>query len=196
MIFRYRKYFNIDKNSPETGIILDLEDDKFNQLLSSGYIYLKNEEEIFQSNLTAVFPEELDFPDDLNNEIEVKNFISNIYICTYESNSKKLALLQNESIFNYLPKIKDNVKSIPLLSEVITQSEHFDKRLPNELSGIKDNYLGRTNSGCGYSSDGLTCYDIDCYADYAWIENKICYLYFGGDLSGINFIDLFPFSLG
>ncbi|MDP4197642.1 MAG: hypothetical protein Q8940_21530 [Bacteroidota bacterium] len=195
MRFRYRDYSIIDGPLPETGNILDLENEQFNQLLSSGDIYLKDYEYHLFTDLTVVYPDELRFPYNLDDEVAFKNFLSKMYICEYDANSKRLDLLRRESIFDYLPKLKDSVKSIPLLSEDITKDGHIDKRLPSELSYIKDNYLGRLNCGCGYTSDDFSCYELECYSDYAWIENKICYLYFGGNMCGISFLDLFPFSL-
>jgi hypothetical protein len=195
MRFHYRDYCIIDGPLPETGNILELEDDKFNQLLSSGYIYLKDDEYYLFTDLTVVYPEGLRFPYNLDDEVAFKNFLSKIYICQYDTNSKRLDLFQRENIFDYLPKLLDNVNSIPLFSEVFTKHIEFDKRLPSELSCIKDNYLGRLNCGCGYTSDDFSCYELECYSDYAWIENKICYLYFGGNMVGIDFLYLFPFSL-
>lgn len=81
------------------------------------------------------------------------------------------------------------LKSIHSINDIFP---FFDFRLKDFVLN-KNDYLGVVNIGCGFYKNGIKFSDFECYTDFVFVKNSICYVYFGG--SELDFIKFFPFKI-
>ena len=193
-------YIGPNDDISQNGNIFELEGSKYTSLLKYGSVDFKRsdlqEKDSLISRYALVYKrddnDEVLFPDEFTDPKVIKEFLATTLLCTNESGVLKL--LHNINLLDLLPALKSKMKKLPTLSEHLQSPPNIDKRLPEYLSDER-NFMGRICCGCGFSDGELTCHDLECYSDYAWIADGICYIYFGGSMSGISFVNLFPFKL-
>lgn len=196
MILDYQRYISKYDNISESGNIVELLSNTYSELLKKQSINFEKdyllEDDSLISNYALVYHEVNDFPVLVHSESIISDFLSTIQICIVENG--KLKLLKNHNLSDFLHHTKKQIKDRPSLFESSRLPDSIDKRLPDQLAG-KQNFFGQINCGCGYRSDGMVCNDLECYSDYAWIEDGLCCIYFGRSASGLSFVNLFPFRI-
>ncbi len=195
MILNYQRNISKHANISETGNIIELSSNNYSELLEKQSINFKKsyllEEDSLISTHALAYREAEDFPERFHSKNVIHNFLYTVQICKFENN--KLKLFKKHNLPDFLHLFKKQIEDLSTLFESSKLPSTIDDRVPNQLIG-KQNFLGQINYGCGFSFDGIICTDIECHSDYAWIQDGICLIYFGGSLEP-SFFNLLPFKI-
>lgn len=189
MLLKYRDF--VLDNDYDIGMIIRLEPDEYELLLKQNYLEFQiNDYNLFNEKEIFIYRDIFDYPYDfIDNPYKIISLLENSCFGKYlPYPNSKIVLLDNKNVLKWIDEINLNEVEIVRIEE---SKLEIDKRVIEFLND-KTDYLGVISMGCGFESEGVTCGDIECYCDFVYVKNKICYCYLGG--CDLNFINFFPFK--
>lgn len=189
MLLNYKSI--VYETDRDIGKIVCLYPNEYEFLLKQNYLEIQindfnivNEKEIF------IYKDIFDYPYDfIDNPQTILSLLKNSYFGKYLPYPKsRIVLSDNKNVLKWIDEINLNEVEIHKIEE---SKVEIDKRVKAFLKDKKD-YLGIISAGCGFETDNLICQDYECYCDFVYFIDKICYCYLGG--CDFNFISFFPFK--
>jgi hypothetical protein len=160
-----------------TGLILGVETNDLNTLLSGASLDAVSKREIFEDytlvdGIGLIFDDSKfdDLVDDHAADQAFHAFLNSAYIGCYHEQFDRLELVSPHCLSALLPECIPELTTIPLIAGSCLTGADL-----NRLRGVH-NFCG-THSVCSFTYEGITCGEKLCHAEHSWIQQGVCLCY-------------------